>query len=305
MDTNNSPSNYTDSATRSNTNSLLQIKKILIPLLIICIFLVSVVSLSSCAAQTSKTELFDQLVTQISNSNTAYSKDVNSALTRLGLNGQSTTSAIDQAFIESYLETHTHQQLFDNLFKVCSYIHERYVYSYESNQTISNLIRTIVTTATTVCDIPMQKIDFSKNGAEGFYSQHTANYPPKRTWTVEGKFFNDSDVSIQIQKRTCTATFSYYGDFAVENESGYRYESGYAYWANGTYYERDSKWKEYNEFHLGYKGKIILDSGAEYLSKETFWSEAKALQYFCVGDSVYFLHSNTRMNKEAIWIRYN
>ena len=282
---------------------------IIISVIIVCGILLPTLLTGCNNSLESKVQLFDELVRQIPAARSSYSsgqqarEEVNNALKKLGLDNTSTSVYIDDSFMALYLESHTKDELIDNLFKIYEYIDERCGEIPSFYRTLYIKLDNLIKTATAFCEISMQQIDFSKRGAEGFYSQHAESYPSKRTWTVEGKFFNESNISIQIQKRTCTATFSYYGDFAVENESGYRYKSGYAHWVNGTYYERDSEWQEYNEFHLGYKGQVILDSGDEYWTENMFWSHAESLRFFYLGENIYFLYTRSQydVNNGDFW----
>lgn len=283
---------------------------IIISVIIVCGILLPTLLTGCNNSLESKDQLFDELVRQIPATRNTYSpsvkqaiEDVNNALIKLGLDNTSEPVHIDEPFMELYLESHTKDELFNNLFKIYEYIDERYGEISSSYKTLYIKLDNIIETATKICDIPMQQIDFSKRGAEGFYSQHTESYPLSRTWTVEGKFYNETGENEHYETRSCKATFSYYGDFAVENESGYKYIPDKYGWYYGHFFNELPHWEEYNEFYLGYKGKVILNSESEYWTENMFWSHAESLRFFYVGENIYFLYTRSQYddNNREFW----
>lgn len=249
-------------------------------------------------------QLFETLVAQIPDAKNYSSENreqaqiiVSNALETLGLHLASENTAIDEAFINAYLDSHSPEELFKNLFIIYEYVYDRYALK-SSDETLFQKYNGIVTNAAMVCEVKIQYIDFGNEGADGYYSQNTGKYPRNKSWTVEGKFYNSSGENVHMEKRTCQATFSYYGDFAVQNETGYKYVPDKYGWYYGVFFNEPPSWKEYNYYSLGYRGKTIIDRKNEY----AFWTTARELKYFCVGEKTYLLYGDSTQNDGKTWI---
>ena len=252
----------------------------------------------------SKIALFDKMVSKIPSVQSYSSperENVNEILEKLELDEKSTTCAIDKEFIEEYLKTHSAEEFFDNLNVVYEYMCGRYGNVDEDHSFYK--MKKIITTATEVANIELKSIDFSTEGAAGFYTENAEEYPPIETWEEEGRFYSSSGEGGHYQTRTCQCEYTYYGDFAVRHGTGYHYDKGRYEWQNGIFYDELPSWNAYDHYCLEYKGRTIV-YGDDFAT-DKFWSDAKSIKYFIVGDKTYFLYNSTEQNFGQVWYEFS
>lgn len=284
--------------------SILKQTKIVATASISCIVLIAILIGILGNTTGSKVDAFDEMVSKIPSIrsyNASERDDVNETLEKLGLDEKSTTCAIDKEFIEEYLKTHSVEEFFDNLNVVYEYMCGQYGDVDEDRSFYK--MKTIITTATDVANIEIMNVDFSNEGAAGFYTENAEEYPPIKTWEVEGKFYNSSGQNIRYETKPCQCEYTYYGDFAVMHSTGYSYDEGRYEWQNGTFYDELPSWNIYDRYHLVYKGQAIL-YGDDFATSK-FWSDAKSIKYFVVGDKTYFLYNSTEQNYGQVWSEFS
>lgn len=296
--TTNKYANWTENVDVSKTTKLAAI------IACSCVVVVSILVSALGNTNSAKVNAFDEMLSKIPSirSYSSSQRDaVDDILEELGLDEKSTSCAINKAFIEEYLKTHSIEEFFSNLNTVYKYMCGQYG-DVDENSSFYKM-KTIITTATEVANIEIMSVDFSNEGAPGFYTEHTEEYPPIKTWEVEGKFYNSSGQDIRYETKPCQCEYTYYGDFAVMHGTGCSYDEGRYEWQNGTFYDELPSWNTYDTYCLEYKGQAII-CGDDFATSK-FWSDAKSIKYFVVGDKTYFLYNSTEQNYGQVWSEFS
>lgn len=248
--------------------------------------------LCACGNSKSDIEKFDGLVNSLSESSREEAAKI---LNELGFQDVGQTSHIDRAFIEEYLETHSVEEFFDNLYDVDQYMREyNFTYNYRYDK-----VKHIIATALEVADLQTVSVDISNDGALGFYTEHAEDYPRISTKEVEGKFYNSSGGNVHYQTRTCRNEYTYFGDFAVMHSTGYSYDKGEYGWINGKFYDELPSWRKYDNYYLEYKGDTINNKP---FSTE-FWTAVKNVRCLVVGSTTYIIFDSPEAFYGESWLR--
>lgn len=299
---NNSPT-YKDYAKWTEDSGIFKLTKIIVPVIGACAILLNILIPLLSDSLGPQIQLFDEVVNKIPtirNYSSSNREKVDEALKELGLDGDSSSTVVDEKFIERYLESHSTEELFNNL-----YVVNEYIFGGDSSideENVFGKMYAIVTTAAEVSNLKTQNINLSHKGAEGFYSEHAEEYPQSSSWEVEGKFYNSSGENVNYQTRTCYSNLTYYGDFAISHASGYSYYKGRYEWVGGVFYDELPSWKPYENFDLHYKGKSILYG--DYTSESMLVNSALSVKYFLVGHKTYFLYNDANQHLGDVWIEF-
>jgi hypothetical protein len=194
---------------------------------------------------------------------------------------------MDREFLEEYLKTHTQEELFESLDVVCDAIFDD-TYDESARSMYLSKLRRIVYTAIDVAEIEIMNVDLSLKGAEGYYTEHTDDYPLREERDKTGHFYNSSGENSSYDTKTCVTEYTYYGDFAIMHDYGYSYDEGEYGWVNGEFRDELPSWDRYDDYFLEYKGFHI--DKQSHISEKEFLSYAQSLTYIVVGDTMYFLN---------------
>ncbi len=264
---------------------------------VLIVILTSVIGNSSGA----RVKAFDRLVTTIPTVQNKYDPNIENLqedLDALGLT-EETNCKIDEEFVTHYLKNHSGEALIDNLYTVYEYMCTGYGNVDEESSFYK--MQDILEIATKAADIELKTIDFSKEDAEGFYTQRAEEYPKTKEWEESGRFYSSSGENAHTETRTCQSEMCYYGEFAVTHSTGYDYNKGRYEWVAGIFYDELPSWEPFDRYYLDCRGLSVLciDSGAD-----AFWTEAKALRYMEVGERLYVLYSSQDQAFAKAWDVY-
>lgn len=280
---------------------LLKITKIVsissVAAVVLIAILTSVIGNSSGA----RVKAFDRLATTIPTVQNQYDPNIEKLqedLEVLGLT-EETTCKINEEFVTHYLKNHSGEELIDNLYTVYEYMCAGYGDVDEESSFYK--MQEILEIATKAAAIELKTIDFSKEDAEGFYTQRAEEYPKTKEWEESGRFYSSSGENAHTETRTCQSEMLYYGEFAVIHSTGYNYNKGKYGWVAGIFYDELPSWEPFDSYYLDCRGMSVLsaDSGAG-----TFWTDARALRYMEVGERLYILYSSPDQRFANAWKLY-
>ena len=217
--------------------------------------------------------------------------------------------SMDEEFMTEYLKTHTKEDLIDNLYTITDEMYDFYdnVDKYDAmtwddnkKRDVFNIIKSVISLAANVAEIEIKNIDLTNENAPGFYTENADEYPKHDTFEVTEKFYGWSGEYLYDDTKTCTIEYTYYGDFAVRHNTGYRYNTGRYGWYAGTFHNELASWDPYDEYSLYYKGKHI---SLEEDSSHAFFSDVKSLKYISVGDHIYIIYDGIEQCYNNVWGR--
>ena len=251
-----------------------------------------------------------ELFIMLENASYSNRKDILNEL----IDKQSGECYIDEQVVTEYLETHTVEQLVEYWYNIFDEIYSYYQYHVVPTKDSATIAfdeaRSLMISVINMAGIEVKPVDLTTVDTPGFYSENSSNYPKYETYEVSGKFYNKSGTNVHYETKTCVKEFIYYGDFAIQKDSGYKYNEGRYEWVNGVFYDELPSWTSYERGYLYYKDtEISLDHVISYYGKyptryDTFLNIATNLSYFVVGDYIYIIHNNKLSENGMIWTRY-
>jgi len=296
--------------------------KRIIAFLLLIIFCLNLNSCNSSKNDTLEQELpltavFDELVDFVSKNSYTYNLNYAKSINKL-IDSQSGKCYIDEAFVTEYLNTHTKEDLINNLYIIQPALEKYYDLNVDETKFDSlkafNAIKDLVLSVINNAGFELKSIDFTNEDAQGFFIENSDKFPKLQTFERSGKFYNRSGENVHYQTKTYNIEYTYYGDFAIKKDSGYDYDPGIYKWIDGVFHDELPSWYYYETYCLYYKGtkiSLLEQTSSSHKSPtpyKDFWSIVTGLKYIVVDDYIYVIYNDRENSRDSytttVWERY-